>query len=420
MDVPRRLLDVARADAGPGRGGDEPPRRAGRAWAGILTTHDAPSGLALALAGGGTGGHVVPGLHVLRHLVARGEALRDILWFGVGRPVEDRALAGLAELLGDVPFERVTLPLEPPRGGAPSLARVVRRTPTGVRLARRALRAHRSRVVLALGGTTTLPVVIAARLLGLPVALLELNAVAGRATRWTSCLARRVFHAWPSTLPGSPRGRHVLIGPPLAPSFASGAPSDEEAAAARAALGYDPARPLLLVLGGSQGSLPLNRFCREWAPKLAGAGVQVLHQVGPGRRQEACEAFSGYRSEEYLDDVAGALAAATAVLCRGGASTLAEVAARARPALVVPYPHHADRHQEWNARSLGAGVRIVPEERLGAGLVDELVALCGPAGAQERRAMAQTLAGSIPRDACRRPCDELLGLASGSGPARSA
>src|SRR6185503_15078333 len=114
----------------------------------------------------------------------------------------------------------------------------------------------------------------------------------------------------------------------------------------------------------------------------------------------------------YLDDVARVLDAATLVLCRGGASTLSEIAARARPALVVPYPHHRDRHQERNARALGAGVRVVPEESLAAALVPVLARLAGPDGRAEREAMERALVAALPSDGAARLADELLKVAS--------
>jgi UDP-N-acetylglucosamine--N-acetylmuramyl-(pentapeptide) pyrophosphoryl-undecaprenol N-acetylglucosamine transferase len=373
------------------------------------------TGPRLALAGGGTGGHVVPGLHVLEHLVGAGPPPADVLWFGAGRPIEDRVLAGLDVLLAGVPHERVALSLEPPGGGAPSRVRLALRTLPSALRARRALRAHRSAVLVGLGGYTTLPAVLAARSLGLPVVLLEINAVAGRATRSLAPLATRVLHAWPSTVPPAPGTRHVLAGPPLAPAFRSGAPTEEEGRAARAALGLAPDRPLLLILGGSQGAAPLNRFGREHAARLVGAGLQVLHQTGPGRASEGvgpdASPGAGLRVVEYLDDVPAALAAATLVLSRGGASTLAEVAARGRPACVVPYPHHADRHQERNARLLGAGVRCVEEAALDGALAEELLRLAGPAGARERAEMTAALARAVPLDGSERLCATLLELA---------
>ncbi|MSR62555.1 MAG: hypothetical protein EXS08_08945 [Planctomycetes bacterium] len=400
----------------------------------------------LALAGGGTGGHVVPGLHLLEHLRARGAVPEDVLWFSAGRAVEERVLSGARERLGPLALERVVLSLEPAESGAPSWLRLLARTAPEMNRARRALERHASDVLLALGGYTMLPAVLAARSLGVPVVLLEINSVSGRATRALSGLSERVVHAWPTpgaTLsrlpagggPGQERtstgssgpsrasvlnrlffgsGRHACFGPPLAPSFLRAEPSAEQIFAARVALGFRAELPLVLVLGGSQGAAGLNRFLRTHAAALGAAGLQVLHQTGPGRACEGADEQAGgrYRACEYLDDVASALDAATLVLCRGGASTLAEVAARARPALVVPYPHHKDRHQEKNALALGAGVRIVPEERLDAAFVSTLARLAGPAGERERASMASALRACMPRDGVQRLADELLLVAS--------
>lgn len=366
----------------------------------------------IAFAGGGTGGHVVPGLHVLERLITRGSAPRALLWFGSGRAIEDRVLRAAGSSLAHVPLARVSLALEPPAGGAPTALRLALRTLPETIRARRELERHGARVVLGLGGFTTLPVVLAARSLGLPVLLLEINAVPGRATRALARFARRVHHAWPSTLPAVPGERHVHSGPPLSAAFLAGAPSEEEARRARSELGFEPERPLLLVLGGSQGAGSLNRLLADQARRATSRGLQVLHQAGPGRLGEGAGQLAAYRCVEYLDDVPRALAAATVVLCRGGASTLAEVTARARPAVVVPYPHHADRHQERNARLLGDGVRVVAEHELGPGLVDDLVRLAGEEGAGERARMAAVLAAAVPSQGSERIARELAELAS--------
>jgi UDP-N-acetylglucosamine--N-acetylmuramyl-(pentapeptide) pyrophosphoryl-undecaprenol N-acetylglucosamine transferase len=363
--------------------------------------------LRLALAGGGTGGHVVPGLALLEHLRDRGAPPEDVLWFSAGRSVEERALARLPERAGAIPLERVVLALEPPESGAPSWARLLARTAPETKRARTALQRHASDVLLALGGFTALPAVLAARILGIPVVLLEINSVAGRATRSLSGLAERVVHAWPGNA-GSARRRHRCLGPPLGAAFARATLSAGERARARAALGFRPDVPLLLVLGGSQGAAALNRFVARHGPALVDQGLEVLHQAGPGRAGEGPRAVRGIVVVEYLDDVAGALDAATLVLSRGGAATLAEIAARARPALVVPYPHHSDRHQERNALALGAGVRLVPEERLDADLVATIARLAGPGGTREREAMERALATAVPRDGAARLADELL------------
>jgi UDP-N-acetylglucosamine--N-acetylmuramyl-(pentapeptide) pyrophosphoryl-undecaprenol N-acetylglucosamine transferase len=361
----------------------------------------------LALAGGGTGGHVVPGLHLLEHLATRGAAPEDVLWFSAGRAIEERVLSDLPRRVGALALERVVLALEPPESGAPSWLRLAARSGPETLRARRALARHGSEVLLALGGYTGLPAVLAARALGIPVILLEINTVAGRATRALAGLSERVVHAWPASVPAG-RARHRCFGPPLAPAFQAAVPDEATRARRRAEFGFAPTAPLLVVLGGSQGAGALNRFCAGHAPALVAAGLQVLHQAGPGRLSESAPPQPGLRSVEYLDDVAGALDAATLVLCRGGASTLAEVAARTRPVLVVPYPYHRDRHQERNALALGAGARVVPEERLDATLVPVLVRLAGPAGERERAAMSRALGQALPRDGVQRLADELL------------
>jgi UDP-N-acetylglucosamine--N-acetylmuramyl-(pentapeptide) pyrophosphoryl-undecaprenol N-acetylglucosamine transferase len=311
----------------------------------------------------------------------------------------------------------VPLALEPKDGGAPTRAALAWRTGPAVMQARAELKRRRADVLLGLGGYTSLPAVLAARSLGLPVALLEVNARPGTATRWLGRLADVVLYVWPEDglAEDAARPRRRCIGPPLGPRFLGGAPDAVARGAARAELGLDPGYPVLLVLGGSQGALSLNRFVRSHVQDFVGAGVQVVHQTGPGRG-DAAAAVTGYHPTEYIERVDRALTAATVVLCRGGASTLAEVAALRRPAFVVPYPHHKDRHQEHNARALGSGVRIVRDEALDARLCHELVRMCLPNAGGERRSMSDALERAVPigdtRSGTARLYNELCDLSS--------
>jgi UDP-N-acetylglucosamine--N-acetylmuramyl-(pentapeptide) pyrophosphoryl-undecaprenol N-acetylglucosamine transferase len=336
-----------------------------------------------------------------------------LVWFVTGRNVEERVLGGLEARLAPLPCERVRLALEPRGGGAPGPARLLSRALPTRREARRALLRHRTEVLLGLGGFTSLPCVLAARGLGIPVALLEVNAVPGRATRWLARFAARVLHAFPHSVPARPGARHRCIGPPLARAFRGGAPTPDESRAARVRLGLRAEGPLLLVLGGSQGAQALNRFVRVYAALFAAHGIDVLHQVGPGRHGEGASPARGYRAVEYVDDVPLALRAATLVLCRGGASTVAEVGALCRPAWIVPYPYCADDHQEHNARQLaeGGGARIVRQADLDAEAARTLVRLAGDGGAAERAAMSRALAGRVPTDGVSRLWAELQELA---------
>ena len=377
--------------------------------------------LRLAIAGGGTGGHVVPGLHLLDALHEGLDGvegrLDDLLWFHSGRRAEDRCMAELDRHPAAPDLERIVLELEPQGGGAPSWRLLGRRILPAILKARRALAMHRTQVVLGLGGFTTAPAALAARSLGIPVVLLEINATAGKATRALGPLCQRVLHAWRETLPPGREGqKHQLVGPPVSPGFKPPTVPDREQAEAKDDLGFDPARPLLVVLGGSQGARGLNAFIRQHVSFLLGSGVQVLHQVGPGRRTEGADDLEGYAAVEFLDDVRLALVAADGVLCRGGASTLAEIGAVGTPAWVVPYPHHVDNHQVRNARQLCGGVRIVDEQDLDHGRCEELVRFLGEPGETERQLMRHHLREAVPVDAARRVWSELAGLSDGPGP----
>ncbi|MEX1023460.1 MAG: UDP-N-acetylglucosamine--N-acetylmuramyl-(pentapeptide) pyrophosphoryl-undecaprenol N-acetylglucosamine transferase [Planctomycetota bacterium] len=355
------------------------------------------SGFSLALAGGGTGGHLLPGLHLLAWFQRLERRPTRVIWFTAGRAIEERVFRQHEP--GDYAFERVALALEPSGGGAPSIARTVLRAGPETLRARRALRRSKARVLVGLGGYTSVPAILAAKSLGLPIVLLEINATIGRATRAASGLASVVVHAWPASVPPGAGARHRVLGPPLAPVLADDLPPATEAR--------------LVVLGGSQGALGLNRFVAEHAAALVRGGFEIVHQVGPGRLREAAPPLAGYTAVEYVDDVPALLATARLALVRGGASTLAEVAARRVPAVVVPYPHHADRHQAKNAAALGAGVEIVEESALSTRTVARLLALGGEAGGAERARMRAALEQAFDREAGRRLAELVGDLALG-------
>jgi UDP-N-acetylglucosamine:LPS N-acetylglucosamine transferase len=349
--------------------------------------------LRIALAGGGTGGHLVPALGLLRHGAARGR-VEAVHWFTTGRPVESRVLGDLAEVLG-VPASTSALQLEGPHG-APGRVRQALDLPRAVLRARRELADFQPAVLIGTGGFGSTPGVLAARLCGVPVVLLEVNARPGTAVRWLGPLSAAVCHSMAGSLPvGAPTGtRHRHTGPPLPPALDGHAGTLEPVSA--------PDRPRLLVLGGSQGAGGLNDFVARSAQALVAAGIDVVHQVGPGRLTESASGLAAgpgsYGAHEYLDGVPDELRRATVVLCRGGAATLVEVAAARTPAVVVPYPHHPDRHQWHNALELGAGARIVEESTLEAepdALCTWLVQLCRADGTRDRDRMAAALADAL-------------------------
>lgn len=408
FEIPRRVSELA-----PGLVQEADPKssEAGSREAGPLR---------LAIAGGGTGGHVVPGLHLLdalrseeRQATGCSFELDDLLWFHSGRRAEERCLAELDAHPAAPSLERVVLPIEPEGGGAPTLRRLSRRMIPAFFRARSAMARHKSQVLLGLGGFTTAPAALAARSLRIPVVLLEINATAGKATKTLSPICQRVLHAWRETLPPNREGqKHQLVGPPVAPHFLPPEDPAVDQVEAKDDLGFRVDRPLLVVLGGSQGARGLNAFIRQHVSFLLGSGIQVLHQVGPGRRTEGADDLEGYAAVEYLDDVRLALVAADGVLCRGGASTLAEIGAVGTPAWVVPYPHHTDQHQVRNARQLSGGVRIVDEQDLDHGRCEELVRFLGAEGVDERSRMRRQLRAAVPANAATRVWEELATLSA--------
>ncbi len=279
----------------------------------------------IAVAAGGTGGHVFPALAIADELRRRG---CDVHWLAAG---------GMATRLAPAHgFPAHLVSFSPPRGvgGVLRLARAAWR-------ARGVLRRLRPAAVLATGGYASAPGGLAAKMIGAPLIIHEQNAVAGRANRLLCKIARRICTGFPGVPPGgrwtgNPARREFFACPPPEARFISDSP---------------PRR--LLILGGSQGARALNEKIPAALAKLPDE-FQVVHQCGRGNADDTERAYrdGGRRAEvcEFLDDVAARMTAADLVVCRAGAATLAELAAAGAAALLVPYPFAAADHQRFNAR----------------------------------------------------------------------
>ncbi len=335
----------------------------------------------LLLAGGGTGGHLIPGLVLAEELFRKG-GLRPLLVTGT-RPVEDRVLAG-------APWERVALDLE----GSPF--RILARLPRAFFRLQRAAESSRLLGVLVLGGRIGLPAAFMARALGRPLYLLEINALPGKTTRFLAPFARKVYLGYPSTARFFRPGRRKVTGIPVRPSFLD-LPTREEALES---LGLDPVGgPVLLVMGGSMGAQALNRALPALLSSPGGIPreTQVVHVSGPAMKEEVEEAWKagGMRAKvfPYLRAMEMAFAAADLAVCRGGAMTMGEVAAARLPAVVVPYPWHKDMHQAANAAPLAraGGVEVLPQDRLEEEAARRVAALLG--NPDRLKVMRKALAG---------------------------
>ncbi|MFN2389232.1 MAG: undecaprenyldiphospho-muramoylpentapeptide beta-N-acetylglucosaminyltransferase [Actinomycetota bacterium] len=310
------------------------------------------------LAGGGTAGHVVPAV-ALAHALDRDE----VLFLGTAKGAEARLVPAAGFRLETIDvrgFDR-SKPLSLVATGARAL--------TAIGSARRALRRFAPDVVVGMGGYVSLPACVAARTLGVPIVLHEQNIVFGLANRVCMPLARTVAVSFEATV-GQAGARGVFVGNPVPPEIAS-FDRDILRAGALRRFELDPARRTLLVFGGSQGATRINQAAsalpRVWGER---ADRQVLHITGTrdlGWVSERVATTHGallYRVVGYVERMTEAYACADLALCRGGATTLAELGVVGLPAIIVPYPHHRDRQQELHARVFerAGAAAMMPDE----------------------------------------------------------
>ncbi|WP_437783060.1 undecaprenyldiphospho-muramoylpentapeptide beta-N-acetylglucosaminyltransferase [Sorangium sp. So ce1097] len=357
------------------------------------------------IAGGGTGGHVFPMIAVgdAVRAAARDEEAR-VVYVGTARGIEVR-------VMGERGDELELLHVLPLRGGGLSgFVRGAARAGRVLPEARRLVERLDARVVLSLGGYAGGPVSLAARSLGVPVAILEPNSVLGLSNRLLSPIVDRAYVAFPETARALRPSTVRLFGVPLRRAFA------------RAPYAPREGRLSLLVLGGSQGALALN----DVVPRAIAQGrdrgldLEVVHQTGRDREGAVRSLYAELGLSErarvvpFIDDVAAALAAADVVIARAGASTLAELCAVGRPSILIPYPFAADDHQMKNARSLeraSAAVAIAQADATEARLAGELARLATAPALRARMADAAASFGAP--DAAARVAADLLELARG-------
>jgi UDP-N-acetylglucosamine--N-acetylmuramyl-(pentapeptide) pyrophosphoryl-undecaprenol N-acetylglucosamine transferase len=351
------------------------------------------------IAGGGTGGHVFP-------MIAVGDAIRrldesaEVVYVGTARGIEARVMPERGDTLELMHI----LPLR--GGGVRGFARGSLRAAASLPEARALVRRIAPAVVLSVGGYAAGPVSLAARSLGIPIAILEPNSALGLANRFLSPFARRAYTAFPEVERHLRPSIVVRAGVPLRKSFAP----------ARYEQRGDGAPMRVLVLGGSQGAHALNELVPRAIAKVA--TCSVVHQTGPGRDEVVRSLYAGLGIADradvvpFIDDMHAALTSADLVIGRAGASSLAELSAIGRPALLIPYPFAADDHQLRNARSFeraGAAVAIAQSEATEERLARELNALAQDGDRRAR--MAEASRGLGRPNAAQQIAEDLLTIA---------
>ncbi len=331
------------------------------------------------IAGGGTGGHLFPGIAVAE-AARRRDPATAILFVGSARGIEARVVPTTG-------FELELLPGAPLRGrGVAGKVSALGALGSATVRARALVQRFAPDVVIGLGGYASAPAVVAGRLRHKPIVLLEQNAKPGMTTRLLARFADRVCVSFPDTASGFGPGQAVMTGNPVR-AF----PPSAATAATRTGL-------TIAIVGGSAGAHRLNEAGPELRAALADvADLRIVHQTGVAE-EAAVRARYGTTADvdvrAFISDMGAVYAAADLIVCRAGATTIAELAAQGLPAIFVPYPHAADDHQRANAEALvrgGAARMVLDHLATGARLAEEVRELIGDPGqlAEMRQRMRQ-------------------------------
>jgi UDP-N-acetylglucosamine--N-acetylmuramyl-(pentapeptide) pyrophosphoryl-undecaprenol N-acetylglucosamine transferase len=359
------------------------------------------------IAGGGTGGHLFPGVAVARTL-KRMHPDMELVFVGAGRALESRALEkeGFALEILNVKAFRGKGPL----GRITSILGMI----PAVMKARALLKKYRPGLVLAVGGYAAVPLGIAAKLAGLPLAVQEQNTVPGLTNKILGKWARVIFTAFDEAEKFFDPQRVQLMGNPVRPELLERA---EEVMPGRPG----PAERFnLLVVGGSQGAHTLNvgvsramQHLHELKHRL-----NVQHQTGADDLETVRKAYAdaGVEAEvgAFFDDMGAAYANAHLVICRSGAMTVSELTALGRASICVPFPHAVDDHQTKNAASLvkAGAAELVPDmafkPETAAKMINELAD--DPGKLSRMESLAATLGKKNAADRIARACLELMGV----------
>ena len=324
------------------------------------------------MAGGGTGGHVVPSLAVARELVARGH---EVFFVGTRVGIEAKLVpaAGFGiEWIETGAWQRVSWARR---------ARTLWRIPAALGKSWSVLKGRRAGAVFSLGGFVAAPVVAAALARGVPVVAMEPNAMPGLVNRLAGRFVTKALLGFEEARAWFPVGRAEVTGVPVRAEFFSlrAAPDREEMT--------------VLITGGSRGSRTLNEAFRQSWPlfQREGVAVRFRHQAGVDAQPELARAFADTglagQVDAFIADMPAAFAEAGLIVGRAGANAVAELAAAGKPSILVPFPFAADDHQKKNAEALvrAGAARLIDDGQMnGQRLFDEVLEL-----ARDRRQLAR-------------------------------
>lgn len=322
----------------------------------------------LIIAGGGTGGHLFPGIAVAEEFLARG-AENEVLFVGTERGIEARLLPKLGyrlELISASGMKGL---------GTTSKLMSAGRLLYGYAQSRKILKEFRPDLVLGVGGYASAPIVLAARGMGIRRFIHEQNAAPGLTNKVLGRFVDGVFISMEESASFFPKKITQMTGNPIRKEILWGFQERVRSAGDSFSV---------LVFGGSAGAQRVNSALLEALPHLAGVKqrLRITHQTG---EKDVARVRAGYQGQgvralvlSFIDDMSAAYGAADLVICRAGATTIAEITACGKGCIFIPYPYAADDHQRKNAESLvrrGAGRMILEEDLTGERLAAEIVDL---------------------------------------------
>jgi len=329
----------------------------------------------LLIAGGGTGGHLFPGVAIAEELRARDPAAA-VRFVGTRRGIEARVLPELGWELSLIEVSGLKTV------GALGALRGLTRLPRALWQARRILREFRPDVVIGVGGYASGPVVLMARLAGIPTAICEQNSIPGLTNKILGRIVRAVFVSFDGTRRFFQPAKTTVSGNPVRRGLAHQLLEARAAAPAGSAPGPapSPAAVHVLVSGGSLGAVAVNPLAADALIALSRtAPLAIVHQTGDKGLADTVERYraAGIAAEchAFIKDMAAAYQRADVIVCRAGATTVAELAITGKPAVFIPYPFAADNHQELNARAMadaGAALMFRQSELTADKLADAL------------------------------------------------
>jgi UDP-N-acetylglucosamine--N-acetylmuramyl-(pentapeptide) pyrophosphoryl-undecaprenol N-acetylglucosamine transferase len=303
----------------------------------------------LLVAASGTGGHLFPAIAVAKALE---QAHYQIEWLGVSDRLETQLVPK------QYPLHIISV-----EGfqGKPSLKTLVVFSKFAVSFwqTRQLLKHSRFRGVLTTGGYIAAPAILAAQSLGLPSVIHESNAIPGKVTRFLSRWCSAVALGFAAAQSYFPQVKTQVVGTPVRDGFLTPVPLD---------LDIPEDAFLIVVMGGSQGALALNRLVRQCVPRWLEAGLWIVHLTGERDPDVASLSHPHYFVKPFYDNMAGLLQRANLALSRAGAGTLTELAITGTPSLLIPYPYAAEDHQYYNAKYFveGGAARLFREQEIAA------------------------------------------------------